>query len=275
MTLVTHISDPHFGETDPMIAEALLDELNALKPALIAISGDLTQRGRRRQFQAARAWLDRLCPPYLVVPGNHDIPLYDVIRRFAAPRERYLHYISSDLGPCYSDDTIAVVGIDTTKSFTIKHGRITREQAERTVALLAPYTNHWRIIVAHHPFDHATGADEVIPLFEAAGVDLVLSGHLHRPKLEDAANRNAHHTMIEVHAGTCMSTRLRGEPNGYNQLHMDGEHIRIVHREWKEMRFVDGAEKAYRRDSRGSERIVKETAPVAAPLRFPQPAAAR
>ena len=104
MTLVIHISDPHFGQADPVVAEALLAELNALEPDLIAISGDLTQRARRSQFEAARAWLDRLFAPYLVVPGNHDIPMFDVIRRFAAPRERYMQYISSDLGPCYVDD---------------------------------------------------------------------------------------------------------------------------------------------------------------------------
>src|SRR6185503_5656964 len=146
------------------------------------LSGDLTQRARASQFQLARTWLDRLFVPYLVVPGNHDIPLYDVLRRFGAPRERYMHYISSDLAPSFVDDELAVCGIDTTKTLTIKHGRFTREQAERVVALLAPHTNHWRMLVAHHPFEHATGGMDVIPLLEAAGVDLVLSGHLHKTR---------------------------------------------------------------------------------------------
>jgi 3',5'-cyclic AMP phosphodiesterase CpdA len=258
MKLIAHISDPHFGQADPMIAEALLDELNSSRPALIAISGDLTQRARRVQFKAAREWLDRLLVPHLVVPGNHDIPLYDVIRRFAAPRERYLKFITSDLCPTYVDDKLAVCGVDTTMSFTIKHGTIRREQAERVAALLAPHTNHWRIIVQHHPFAHVHGADEAQPLYEAAGVDLVLSGHLHLPGMLEPAQRTADHQMIEVHAGTCMSTRLRGEPNGYNQLHVDGEHARIVHRVWRDRRFVDGAEKTYRRSVRG-ERMIKES----------------
>jgi 3',5'-cyclic AMP phosphodiesterase CpdA len=273
MKLIIHISDLHFGQADPVVAEALLDEINALRPALVAVSGDLTQRARRAQFMAAREWLDRLFPPYLVVPGNHDIPLYDVFRRFTSPRERYMHYISSDLAPSFVDDELAVVGIDTTKTFTLKHGRVTREQAERVAALLAPHPHHWRILVAHHPFEHASGLDETLPLLEAAGVDLVLTGHLHKTQFgEDLAHRNEHHTMVAVHAGTSMSTRLRGEANGYNQLHLEGERVRIVHRQWRDMRFVDAIEKDYRRTERGGERIVKEPLPNNVIL-FPQPVA--
>jgi 3',5'-cyclic AMP phosphodiesterase CpdA len=273
MKLVIHISDAHFGEADPVIAQALLDEINGLRPALVAISGDLTQRARRAQFQAAGEWLDRLSPPYLVVPGNHDIPLYDVARRFLTPRKRYMDYITHDLAPTFVDDELAVCGIDTTKSLTIKDGRITREQAERVVALLAPHTNHWRILVCHHPWDHLSGAREAMPLLEAAGVDLVLTGHLHKTRFDEPAQRNDRHTMLAVHAGTCMSTRLRGEPNGYNQLQFDGEHVRILHREWRNVRFVDGAAKQYRRSERAGERIIKEA--PAAPLPFPTPAVAR
>lgn len=258
MKLVIHISDPHFGQVDPVVANALLAEIDALEPTLVAISGDLTQRARREQFEEARDWLDQLRAPYLVVPGNHDIPFFDVLRRFVAPRERYMHYISSDLAPTYVDDELAVCGIDTTKSFTLKSGEMTREQAERVVALLAPHTYHWRILVAHHPFEHASGAAEVQPLLEQAGVDLVLTGHLHVPTSFSVASRNPSHTMIAVHAGTCMSTRLRGEPNSYNQLHLDGEHARIVRRVWDGKLFVDAEEKRYRRSERDRERIVKE-----------------
>jgi hypothetical protein len=184
-----------------------------------------------------------------------------------------MEYITHDLASAFVDDEVAVCGIDTTKSFTFKDGRITREQAERVAALLAPHTNQWRILVCHHPWDHLSGAQEAMPLLEAAGVDLVLTGHLHKTKFDEPAQRNDRHTMIAVHAGTCMSTRLRGEPNGYNQLQLDGDHVRILHREWRGMRFVDGAAKQYRRSERAGERIVKEA--PAAPLPFPSPAVAR
>lgn len=258
MTLVIHMSDPHFGAVDPVVCEALLDELNALEPTLVAISGDITQRARRVQFEQARAWLDRLTSRYLVVPGNHDIPFFDLIRRVVAPRERYLHYICSDLAPTYVDDVLAVCGIDTTTALAFKRGRVTREQAERVVALLAPHTFHWRIVVAHHPFEHALGAAEIQPLLEQAGVDLVLTGHMHVPTSFGIASRNPTHTMIAVHAGSCMSTRLRGEPNGYNQLRFYGEYVDILHRVWNGSAFVDAEQKRYRRTERGRERIIEE-----------------
>lgn len=265
MSLVMHISDPHFGSQDPVIAEELLAELDGLAPALIVISGDLTQRARRAQFEQARAWLDRLRRPYLVVPGNSDIARLDVIRRFARPRERYCEYITQDLTPCFIDDEVAVCGVDTTHSFTTKHGRITQAQVEHAAAQLAPHTHHWRVLVAHHPFvvpegsgePTVDGAGEALALLEAAGVDLIVTGHLHIPHSESAAGRNDRHTVINVHAGTCMSTRLRhGEPNGYNQLRFDGDRVAIVHRVWDGTRFINAGTKYYRRGG-GIERITK------------------
>ena len=262
MKLIAHISDPHFGREDACIASALQAELAALQPDLVVVSGDLTQRAREDQFRAARAWLAGLTAPYLVVPGNHDIPLYDVVRRFLQPRERYREHITSDLSPVHVDDDVAVCGVDTTKSFTIEGGRLSREMAEHVAAQLAPYTNHWRIVVAHHPLEYASGAETSIPLFEAAGIDLVLSGHLHVARAKEVASRNSRHTMLAVYAGTCMSTRLRGEPNGYNQLAFVGDHVTITERVWRGDGFVDGQRKRYRRTA-GRERIVKEVgAPV-------------
>lgn len=265
MTLVIHISDLHFGRADPVIAEALLDEINALQPSLVAIAGDITHRARRVHFKAARDWLDRIVPPVLVVPGSHDIPLYDVMRRFAAPRERYMHYISSDLAPCFIDDEIAVCGIDSTTNLALKAGQITREQAERVAALLAPQGNLWRIVVVHHPLERVSGRADTVQLLEATGVDLVLAGYTHVPKLVNVPMLDPAHAMLAVHPGTCMSTRLRGAPNGYNQLHITGDSVRIVHRVWRDARFADGAENTHRRRERGS--VAKE--PLRSRLEFP------
>lgn len=264
MKLVAHISDPHFGSEDPVIARELLRELGALDPAVVVISGDLTQRARRHQFRAARSWLEHLGLPYVVVPGNHDIPLYDVVTRFFRPRDRYQEHISRDLEPCFFDETLAVCGLDTTKSLTTKNGHVPRESLHRIVDRLASQNRHWKILVAHHPFTvppnsdepRVSGADEALTLLEEARVDVILTGHLHLPHTDGSAGRNERHTVINVHAGTCMSTRTRGEPNGYNQLAFDGDQVTIVHREWNGLRFIDGDRKTYRR-GRGGERLVK------------------
>lgn len=261
MRLVVHLSDPHFGAQDTRICRALLAEIADLEPACVVVSGDLTQRGRRAQFRQARRWLDSLGVPYLTVPGNHDIPLFDVVTRFLRPRKRYLHYITDDLSPWYVDDMVVIAGIDTTKSFTTKHGNVTPEKIEPVIAELNRYGGRWKILVAHHPFivppdsDEPTvdGAGEVLPLLEAAGVDVIMTGHLHLPH---SAGRNEDHTIVHVQAGTCISTRTRGEPNGYNQLRFDHGEVMIVHREWDGRKFVDRELKIYARGDT-SERLIK------------------
>jgi 3',5'-cyclic AMP phosphodiesterase CpdA len=267
---LVHISDPHFGTEDPQIAAELLREIRTLAPACVALSGDVTQRARRHQFKAARDWLAHLDVPYVVVPGNHDIPFYDVVRRFLAPRDRYDDFITREDTPCYFDESIAVCGIDTARSWTTKHGKVRPRQIARVVDQFRHVGHLWRILVAHHPFvvppssdePVVDGAADALPQLEAAGVDLILTGHLHIPHSEGAAGRNRQHTLISVHAGTCMSTRTRDEPNGYNVLAFDGDDVTIIHREWNGLRFIDGDRKSYRR-ARGADRIVKvaETPP--------------
>jgi 3',5'-cyclic AMP phosphodiesterase CpdA len=253
MRTVAHISDAHFGAHDPVIAGELADELNYGDYDVVAISGDITQRGRVDQFQAARQWLDSLTVPYLVVPGNHDVPMFDVITRFFRPRDRYVKYMTPDLAPCFVDDEIAMCGIDTTKRFTIKHGHVTHEQVAHAAETLAWVAPRWRIIVAHHPFivpqgfesERVDGAIAALPILEDAGVDVILSGHLHT---QSVAGRNEHHTIVAAQAGTCMSTRLRGEPQCFNQIQFDGDTMTIINRVWDGGRFADGALKSYRRN---------------------------
>ena len=70
-----------------------------LAPDLIAISGDLTQRAREREFVQAQAFLHTLPDPKIVVPGNHDVPLYNIVARFLAPLERYKRIVSMETEP--------------------------------------------------------------------------------------------------------------------------------------------------------------------------------
>src|SRR5687767_83793 len=128
MTTIAHLSDLHFGRHDPVLADVLVTQLGKTRPDLIVISGDLTQRARRSQFAAARDFLRRLPGPVLIVPGNHDVPLYDVMRRFLQPLGRYRRYICADLEPFFCDSQIAVLGINTARSATFSNGRISYEQ---------------------------------------------------------------------------------------------------------------------------------------------------
>lgn len=259
MRTIAHISDLHFGTEDDAVTEALAAELAGATrpaPALVAISGDLTQRARPRQFQQARAFLDALQVPYLVVPGNHDVPSYNVFERLAHPLGRYCRWISDDLAPLYADDELAVVGVTTAHGLTIKDGRITREAIDRACTQLAAHPAAWKVVVAHHPLlvpdggdasDLADNAQEAIDAFRAAGVDVVLGGHLHLASSDDSSFRDRPRRIVAVTAGTAISTRLRGQPNSYNVLTFDHDELVVLGRVWDGHELVDGDTKRYRR----------------------------
>lgn len=117
MRRVAHISDLHFGRTDPAVVEALVAELNRDPPDLIVASGDFTMRARRKEYVAARAFLDRLTAPWIAVPGNHDIAYFKLLTRFFHPFGRYRRFIAKDTEPTFLDDEIAVVCLNTVRTW--------------------------------------------------------------------------------------------------------------------------------------------------------------
>src|SRR4030095_11831424 len=154
MRTIVHLSDLHFGRIDPAVVAPLIETIRQIKPDLVAVSGDLTQRARSHQFEEARAFLDELPKPQIVVPGNHDVPLHNVFARFLEPLTKYRRHITSDLRPFYYDDEIAVMGVNTARSLTIKGGRINEEQvAWMRERLCACDPAVVKIVVTHHPFD--------------------------------------------------------------------------------------------------------------------------
>src|SRR2546427_9837804 len=131
MRTLVHLSDLHFGRVDEQLIAPLISAVTEINPDLVAVSGDLTQRARTQEFREARAFLDALPQPQVVVPGNHDVPLYNVFSRFLQPLDKYKLHITDDLHPSYVDEEIAVVGVSTVRSLTIKGGRINEDQVAR------------------------------------------------------------------------------------------------------------------------------------------------
>ncbi len=249
MSDVVHVSDLHFGTESDVLVEALLADLVAVPPALVAISGDLTQRATSEQFKAARAFLGRieqLGIAALVVPGNHDVPLYDLASRFLRPFARYTEHITRDLAPTFVNADLAVAGITTAYGGLTKNGKISAVQAAAACKLFGAYPSHWKLVVAHHPFEVAHGAAEVVEgaedalaRFERADTDVILTGHLHIAHAAQPAERPAAHDIISVHAGTAISSRLRGEANGYNRLAFSPQAVSVIHRAWDGTAFAD------------------------------------
>jgi 3',5'-cyclic AMP phosphodiesterase CpdA len=239
MRVILHLSDLHFGRLDEAILPALHADILVLRPDLIAVSGDLTQRARRRQFGAARDFLRSLPFPRIVVPGNHDVPLYNVIARGTRPLARFRRYIGEDLNPFFADEEIAVAGINTARALTVKNGRINRRQVvEACTQLQATAPGAIRIVVTHHPFDlpEVGRAHDLVGRsgmamagFAGCRVDLFLSGHLHTSRIGHSAQRYkiAGYSALIVQAGTATSTRRRGEANAYNLIRIEGPRIAV------------------------------------------------
>ena len=233
MKTIAHVSDLHFGRVDPATLEPLQRIIRTLSPDLVVVTGDLTQRARRTQFLEARDFLASLPQPQIVVPGNHDVPLYRVHERFLRPLGNYRQYITSDLEPMYQDEEIAVVGLNTARSLTLKDGRINRTQARRTHQRFREAGKHLtRIVATHHPFDLPEGADQgdivgrarmVMETLAACGTDLFLAGHLHVSHTGESAVRYKieGHAALCISAGTATSTRGRGEANSFNVIRIE------------------------------------------------------
>ena len=239
MRTLVHLSDLHFGRIDDALIEPLIELVGSMRPDIVVVSGDLTQRARSGQFQAARRFLDALPTPQIVVPGNHDVPLHNVFDRFARPLGKYRRYICEDLEPEHVDTEIAVLGVNTARSATIKNGRINAQQLERLRARLQPLDSSvLKVVVTHHPFDlpahlgdkHLVGrASAAMAMFAASGVDLLLAGHMHASHAGNTAQRYEieGYSAVAVQAGTATSTRQRAESNAFNLIRIASSQIAI------------------------------------------------
>lgn len=246
MRTIAHISDLHFGREDPNAVEALVEDILVRAPSLIAVSGDLTQRARTREFIAARRFLDRLPFPKVVVPGNHDVPLYNIVRRFSQPLRRFKKRISTELLPEYRDEELVVLGINTARSLTLKNGRVSAEQIDAIRDRFCDVdSTATKVLVTHHQFVTPPGgshhrvvgrAGRAFAALADCGVDVLLMGHLHQAFSGYAHDPNSSRggAVVVSQAGTAVSNRSRGEPNSYNFLVIRSDRIEV------RVRVLDG-----------------------------------
>ena len=262
MRTIAHLSDLHFGRTDPAVLESLNRAVVEAKPDVVVVSGDLTQRARSHEFAQARDFLANLPHPQIIVPGNHDMPLYNVLKRWLMPLSNFRRYIGGDPVPFYADDEIAVLGLNTARAFAIKNGRINRSQVAKTCDRFSAIgKNALRVVVTHHPFAVPEGdnpkaivgrAQMAMAAFADCKVDVVLSGHLHLSRAITSETLFAgRHAALLVQAGTSSSTRRRQEANAFNLLRIDSGRLLIEQHSWSSQDFAVIAKNFFRRTTSG------------------------
>jgi len=260
MPRLIHLSDLHFGRDRPELAPQLLAAVTRLAPDLALVSGDLTQRARPGQFRAARAFLDRLPCPWLAVPGNHDTPLDNMAMRVLLPWRRYRRHIGAELAPGAALPGVTIVSANTATPLRWQGGRIWPWTVARLVrALSAAPEGAIRVLMVHHPFHQPPGtgkapmqgAKPALDRLARAGVDLVVSGHLHSWSAAPFVTRDREHGLIELGAGTGLSDRLRGQENDFNQIDLGPDRIGITRHVADGDGFSAVESRLYRRAGRG------------------------
>jgi 3',5'-cyclic AMP phosphodiesterase CpdA len=260
MARIVHLSDLHFGAHDERLVEAVDAQVDQLKPDLVVISGDFTQRARTEQFRQACDFLERLRErghETLGVPGNHDVPLYDVLRRFLSPLARYRRFIDETLCPFIELPGVTVLGINTARSLTFKDGRISKDQVQfiRDTFARTP-SEAMRILVTHHPLfalrigeqvERAIGRQELaLDAIEESGVDIVLAGHAHHASSQDAGDLVARAGgVLVVQAGTATSTRVREQEQSFNTIDIAERLATITVHAWSGIDFKPNDARAY------------------------------
>jgi 3',5'-cyclic AMP phosphodiesterase CpdA len=233
MSLLLHISDTHFGTEQAPVVAALEALARERLPDVLVFSGDITQRARRAQFGAARRLCERLgIARLLALPGNHDIPLFDLVSRATSPYRHYLEAFGPRLDPVLETDDFLVIGVNTTRPSRHKNGEVSHEQIHGVATRLqGARPRQLRVVVTHQPadvyreedeHDRLRGAEPALQAWSRAGADLVLGGHIHLPYVLDLAARPepTPRPMWCVQAGTAVSSRVRhGTCNSVNLIH--------------------------------------------------------
>lgn len=268
---IVHISDLHFGRINEPLLQPLIDFIKTLKPDVIVISGDITMRARTKEFIAAREFLAKLPFAQIIVPGNHDIPLYNMYSRFFQALKKYRKYITEDLEPVYKDESMVIYGLNTARSFALVRGRVDLSQIKKICAEFDKLPREvLRVVVTHHPFDLPEDFKaynlqrkpaEAMEMLIKSKVDILLAGHTHKSIIDHVPKQAEElgYKPLVIQAGTSTSVRTRREShhNTFNVIRVNYPEMEIENYFWdkekeifspKKIRKFDHTEKGWNID---------------------------
>jgi 3',5'-cyclic AMP phosphodiesterase CpdA len=250
--VIAHLSDLHFGgHADLAQIEALETFLPTLALDAVVIAGDLSQRARHGEFQAAHAFLNRLRPhaPLLVVPGNHDIEWWKSPLGLLGEERKYQKYLRyfRELRPVLEIPGALLAGA--VSSYGVAFGSLTwnirdiavkghlpKSETDRTTQVFAKARpDAARVLVFHHnvlpgALSRRMGLANWRSAYRrllATGADVILCGHDHQ---EGAGQIEG--TLAVSTSGT-HSHRVRGgRPSVFNLVTIEPAAVHIRHYRW-------------------------------------------
>ena len=277
---IAHLSDLHFGGyADLAQIEALEAFLPTLGAAATVVSGDVSQRARHGEFQAAHAFLQRLRQhaPVLVIPGNHDIEWWRSPLGLAGQERKYAKYARyfGELTPVLEIPGAIIAGA--LSSYGVAFGSLTWNLNDVAVKGHLPASETTRVggIFAQAPADAVRiltfhhnilrGAHSrrmglanwrsAYRRLMASGADVVLCGHDHH---EGAGQIDG---ALTVSTSGTHSFRTRGgRPSVFNLVKVDARAVHIRHYRWEAgaQRFL--ASDVYSFARQGSPRVAVSVA---------------
>jgi 3',5'-cyclic AMP phosphodiesterase CpdA len=257
---IVHLSDLHFDWINQTAVPECIRAIQEIAPEILAVSGDLTQHARRKEFEHAVEFIRQLPGFPIVVPGNHDMAFLNPVRRVTQRLRLFREIVTAVSEPFYSDDEIAVVGLNTARVSHLRDGRIRAWQVRHIEdKMAAALPGGIRVLVTHHPFDLPDIYDEgdiigrgreFIPRVVKC-IDLLLAGHMHVSHAGPTALRYqiAGQSAVFVQAGTALSTRGRGETNSFQVIRTSADAIETVHYAFDGSRFAPRPPKLFRREN--------------------------
>lgn len=242
-----HLSDIHFGCQNHEAVTAARDFAKASPFDAVVVTGDVTQSGRRREFQAAADWMGALPGAVICTPGNHDTPYFGMIDRLFWPFARYRDFLGPFADHGFLAEGLNIQAINTARGAQVRlnwsKGAIHAKAARRACDAFAPTPDALRVVICHHPLMEVTagpmtgrvrGGQHATEILALGGADLILTGHVHMP-FAHALPFGDHKTYA---AGACtLSLRERGSPAGFNVVEADEGVIHITALGWTGSHF--------------------------------------
>lgn len=226
---IIHLSDLHFGTESEALVNGLVGAIASLKHDLVIVSGDFTQIGIDHEFKTARDFMANLPAPTFCVPGNHDVPHYNLWHRIISPYKKYQEYVIDNLSPLIENPQVIILGLNSARGilphWNWANGALSGSQRQRVKEVFRAEEQRWKICVFHHPIHKQLetpldvtvfGAKEMLSVIREQEVDLVLTGHVHHASLTTIGDEK--HQTVYLSASTALSSRRRKQENGFNVI---------------------------------------------------------